>query len=223
MGLSRASTPDRTAANAMRAAETSRRPARSRSRPPQCASQPKLRSTTKHDETLLLGVPLDHAMAHAVPVRPFLAALGNKGAVEDGFTQAGPFCLARIQGGKRVALLGGRRHHGHGKPSAVGIDQGHALAPQHLLGRVIPTWATNRDAFDRLRVDDTQAGFGLSARSTTPQAGHVAQQAVEQPQLQPSPAKQASPRNQPYTVRQAGKFLAERAKARRRASARRSR
>src|SRR3954451_15534061 len=37
--------PDRTAANAMRAAETSRRPARSRSSPPQCTSQPKLRST----------------------------------------------------------------------------------------------------------------------------------------------------------------------------------
>src|SRR3954453_4960794 len=47
IGLSRASTPDRLAANAMRAAETSRRPARSRSSPPQCTSQPKLRSTTQ--------------------------------------------------------------------------------------------------------------------------------------------------------------------------------
>src|SRR3954462_13072782 len=47
IGLSRASTPDRLAANAMRAAETSRRPARSRSSPPQCPSQPKLRSTTQ--------------------------------------------------------------------------------------------------------------------------------------------------------------------------------
>src|SRR3954468_7900570 len=47
IGLSRASMPDRVAANAMRAAETSRRPARSRSSPPQCTSQPKLRSTTQ--------------------------------------------------------------------------------------------------------------------------------------------------------------------------------
>src|SRR5215204_2205338 len=45
MGLSRASTPDKMAANAMRAAETSSRPARSRNSPPQCTSQPKLRST----------------------------------------------------------------------------------------------------------------------------------------------------------------------------------
>src|SRR5215212_8015593 len=47
MGLITASAPDRTAANATRAAETSKRPARSRSSPPQCTSQPKLRSTVK--------------------------------------------------------------------------------------------------------------------------------------------------------------------------------
>jgi len=45
IGLIRASTPESTAAQATRAADTSRRPARSRSSPPQCTSQPKLRST----------------------------------------------------------------------------------------------------------------------------------------------------------------------------------
>lgn len=103
MGLSRASTPDRVAANAMRAAETSKRLTRSRSRPPQCASQPKLRSTTiavgdppegkdgeavsaafKHDEALLLRVVLDDVVGHAVSVRPFPVTLGDKAAVEEG-------------------------------------------------------------------------------------------------------------------------------------------
>src|ERR1700709_1819411 len=60
----------------------------------------------EHDEALLPGVALDHVVAHAVPVRPVPAALGDKAAVEDGLAQAGPFCLANIQGGKRVALLG---------------------------------------------------------------------------------------------------------------------
>jgi len=100
----------------------------------------------KDHKTLLLGVALDHTVAHAVPVRPFLAALGNKGTVEDGFTQARPFCFACIQGRKRVAFLGGGRDHGDGEPGAVGIDQGNALAPQHLLGGVIPARATDRDA-----------------------------------------------------------------------------
>ncbi len=47
MGLRRASRPDKTPTRVRRAVATSRHPARSRNSPPQCASHPKLRSTTQ--------------------------------------------------------------------------------------------------------------------------------------------------------------------------------
>ena len=59
--------------------------------------------------------------------------------------RAGPLGPVRIQGRKRVALLGGCRNHGDGEPGAVGIGQGHALAPQHLFCCAIPVRATDRD------------------------------------------------------------------------------
>ena len=74
-------------------------------------------------------------------VRPVPATLGDTGANENGLAQAGPFCLASIQDRKRVALLDGCRNHSDGEPGAVGVDPGHALAAQHLLGGVMPTQA----------------------------------------------------------------------------------
>jgi len=92
----------------------------------------------EHDEALLLRVTLDHVVAHAVFVRPFPATLGDEAAVENSLPQARPFCLACVQGGKRVALLRGRRHNGDGKPGAVGVDQSYPFAAQTFLAASYP-------------------------------------------------------------------------------------
>lgn len=43
----------------------------------------------KHDKALLLRVARDDVAAHAVPVRPFPATLGDEAAIENGLPQAG--------------------------------------------------------------------------------------------------------------------------------------
>src|SRR3954452_16556082 len=48
----------------------------------------------EHDEACLSGVTLDHTMAHAVPVRPLLAARSGEDAIQDRLPQAGPRRLA---------------------------------------------------------------------------------------------------------------------------------
>jgi site-specific DNA recombinase len=72
----------------------------------------------ENDEALLAGKPLDDVVAHAMLVRPFLTALGSESSIEDGFAQARPFSLARIQGRQRVAILKGGGDDGDGEPVA---------------------------------------------------------------------------------------------------------
>src|SRR3954471_22075607 len=119
----------------MRAAETSRRPARSRSSPPHEPAEAAFHDPTarEHDEARLSGVTLDHMVAHAMPVRPLLAARCGEGPVQDRLPQAGPRRLAWIKSLKRVAILHRGGDDRDGQPGAIGINQGHALAPEHLL------------------------------------------------------------------------------------------
>src|SRR3954471_6300376 len=139
----------------------------------------------EHDEARLSGVTLDHMVAHAVPVRPLLAARRREGPVQDLLTQAGPRRLAWIKSFERVAVLHRGGDDRDGQPGAIGINQGHALAPEHLLSGIVPTGTAHRDALDGLRVDDAQAGLGPAPHRSAAAAGHIAQQAVEQPLLQP--------------------------------------
>ena len=66
-------------------------------RPPQWDSQPKLRSTTQRRASTTKPsagrVAGDHAVAHAVTVRPFAAALGRERAVVDPLPQGRPAAL----------------------------------------------------------------------------------------------------------------------------------
>ena len=128
----------------------------------------------EHDEALLLGVALDDAVAHAVQVAPFPAAIRRECAVDDCLAQARPLRLARVQGGQRVTVLHRGGQDGNGEPGAVGINQGDPLAPQHLLRGVIPARPAHRDALDGLGVDDAQAGRRLASRRSAPQAREIA-------------------------------------------------
>src|SRR3954447_11111435 len=51
----------------------------------------------EHDEARLSGVTLDHMVAHAVPVRPLLAARCGEGPIQGRLRQAGPRRLAWIR------------------------------------------------------------------------------------------------------------------------------
>ena len=86
----------------------------------------------EHDKAFLSGVTLDHAVTHAVPVRPLLAARGREGPIQDRLPQAGPRRLAWIKSVKRVAILHRGGDDRDGQPGAIGVNQGHALAPEHL-------------------------------------------------------------------------------------------
>ncbi len=113
-------------------------------------------ATREHDEALLPFAAYHDTVAHAVQVRPLLAALSRERAVEDDLAQARPLGFARVRCGQGVAVLPGGRPDGDCQPVAVGIDQRHALAPQHLLARVEAARTANGQALDRLRVDDAQ-------------------------------------------------------------------
>src|SRR3954468_9412780 len=139
----------------------------------------------EHDKAFLSWVTFDHTMAHAVPVRPLVTGCSREGPVQDRLPQAGPRRLAWIKSLKRVAILHRGGDDRDGQPGAIGINQGHALAPEHLLSGIVPTWPPHRDALDRLRIDDAQARLGPAAHRAAAAAGHIAQQAVEQPLLQP--------------------------------------
>src|SRR4051812_22424585 len=107
----------------------------------------------EHDEARLSGVTLDHTVADAMPVRPLLAARCGEGAIQDRLPQAGPRRLAWIKSFERVAILHRGGDDRDGQPGAIGINQGHALAPEPLLGGVVPPGTAHRDALDRLRID----------------------------------------------------------------------
>ena len=102
----------------------------------------------EHDKAFLSGVTLDHAVAHAVPVRPLLAVRSGEGPVQDGLPQAGPRRLAWIKSLKCVAILHRGGDDRDGQPGAIGINQGHALAPEHFLGGVVPPGTAHRNALD---------------------------------------------------------------------------
>src|SRR4051812_50006446 len=125
----------------------------------------------EHDEARLSGGTLDHTVAHAVPVRPLLAARSGEGPIQDRLPQAGPRGFARIEGYKRVAVLHRGGDDRDGQPGAIRINQGHALAPEHLLGGVVSTGTAHRDALDRLRIDDAQARLGPAAPGSAGAAG----------------------------------------------------
>jgi hypothetical protein len=80
-------------------------------------------------------------VAHAMLVRSFLTALGSKSSIKNGFAQAQPLGLARIQGRQCVAILKGGGDDGDGEPVALCIDQRHSLAAQLFLHRVISGFA----------------------------------------------------------------------------------
>src|SRR3954453_21231910 len=68
---------------------------------------------------------------------------------------------------------------------AIGINQGHALAPEHLLGGVVPPGTAHRKALDGLRVDDAQAGLGPAPHRSAASAGDILQEAGEPPPRPP--------------------------------------
>src|SRR3954469_16012149 len=94
----------------------------------------------EHDKAFLSWVTFDHTMAHAVPVRPLVTGCSREGPVQDRLPQAGPCSFARIKSLKRVAILHRGGDDRDGQPGAIGINQGHALAPEHLLSGIVPTW-----------------------------------------------------------------------------------
>src|SRR3954447_10145873 len=102
----------------------------------------------EHDKAFLSWVTFDHTMAHAVPVRPLVTGCSREGPVQDRLPQAGPRRLAWIKSLKRVAILHRGGDDRDGQPGAIGINQGHALAPEHLLSGIVPTWPAHRDALD---------------------------------------------------------------------------
>src|SRR4051812_50076053 len=76
-------------------------------------------------------------MAHAMEVGPFAAAIGSEATIEYGQPQARPVHAANIKRRERVALLHRSRNGVDRQPDAIRINQGHTLAPNHHLGRVI--------------------------------------------------------------------------------------
>src|SRR4051812_11765967 len=139
----------------------------------------------EHDEAYLSGVTFDHMVAHAVPVRPLVTGCCGEGPIQYRLPQAGPRRLARIEGYKRVAVLHRGGDDRDGQPGAIRINQGHALAPEHFLGSVVPPGAAPRNALDRLRVDDAQARGRPAAHRAGGWAGAIPPEAAEQP---PPPA-----------------------------------
>ena len=116
-----------------------------------------------------------------------LAAFGDKSAVQHRFAQARPGLFAGRQRVQTVPVLDVGGHDRYGEPDTLGIHQGHALAPEHLLGGVIAARTTHRDARDRLGIDDRQARLGLAAQGTAATPSNLAQQNIEQAQRQPAP------------------------------------
>src|SRR4051812_32824066 len=171
----------------------------------------------EHDEALGLRVAGNDAMAHPVDVRPLAAALGRERAVVDALAQGGPARLAGVQRLRRVPVLHRGRHDGDREPVPLGVHQRHPLAPDHALGRVVPARAADGDAPHRLGVDDGQRRPRPPPALAPPPARHLAQQGVEQAQLEPAPEPARTP-SATAASRPAG-----RARARPPASARRSR
>src|SRR4051812_34187281 len=169
-----------------------------RSRPRQHCTGEHHPAAGEHDEALGLRVAGDHAVAHAVDVRPLAAALGRERAVVDRLPQARPAGLALVQRLQRVPVLHRGRHDGDREPVPLGIDQRHPLAPEHLLAGVPPVQpaagrragsparAAAGDALHRLRVEDGQRRPRPPPALAPPAARHLAQQGVEQAQRQPA-------------------------------------
>ena len=124
-----------------RAAETSRRPARSRSSPPRSHEPAEAAfhhpAAFEDNKAFLGGIAFDDAAAHAVEIAPVLAKFGEKSAVQHRFAQARPGLFAGRQRVKRVPVLDVGGHDRYGEPDTLGVNQGHALAPEHLLGGVV--------------------------------------------------------------------------------------
>src|SRR3954451_11439980 len=91
----------------------------------------------QHNKAFLSGFAADHVVAHAMEVGPFAAAIGGKATIEDSQPQARPVRAAAIKRRERVALLHRSRNGVDRQPDAIRINQGHTLAPNHHLGRVI--------------------------------------------------------------------------------------
>ena len=127
-------------------------------------------SPRQHDEALLAWLARHHDMAHAMPVGPCLAAFGGQRAVVDGFAQARPVCLPRIERRQGIAILQHGRHATGGQPVAIGIHQCHPFAPEPRFARIAAAWPTHRDAVDPLGVDDAQPRGRPPPRGTAPAA-----------------------------------------------------
>ncbi len=91
----------------------------------------------EHDEALLVGLRLDDAMAHAVPVAPLLAAFGREGSVQERQAQAWPRLRPGIQRRQGVTILPVGGHDNQPQDMPFGIHHDHALAPNNRLGSVV--------------------------------------------------------------------------------------
>ena len=91
-------------------------------------------------------------------------------------------CLDRASSVSRSCTEAGTTATASQVPSGITRTRACTRAP---LSGIVPTWPAQRDALDRLRVDDAQARLGPAAHRRAAAAGHIAQQAVEQPLLQP--------------------------------------
>src|SRR4051794_7110397 len=152
----------------------------------------------QHHKAFLSGIAADPMVAHAMEVGPFAATIGGEATIEDGQPQARPVRATDIKRRERVALLHRSRNGVDRQPDAISINQGHTLAPNHQLRRVIATRAAHGDALDRLRVDDCQCWRRTTSRRAPPPHGNLAHQAVEQAKPQPAsePAIHRPPRRQ---------------------------
>ena len=101
-------------------------------------------------------------------VGPFTATIGGKATIKDSQLQTWPVRAVDIRSRKHVALLHRSRNGTNRQLDAISINQGHMLATDHQLGRVITTRAAHRDALDRLCVDDPQCRCRTTSRRAPP-------------------------------------------------------
>jgi len=158
MGLSKASTSDRTAVHAMRAAETSRRPARSRSKPPQCASQPKLPSTTQRRSSTTtlfcsgsrstawwrMPYPFDHSRQRSATKAPSRMASRRLGHCALPSSRVGSVSRAWAEAG--TTAMASQVPSASTSAQAELVACGRTLATEHLLAGVIAAPAPRQDA-----------------------------------------------------------------------------
>src|SRR3954452_23784570 len=150
----------------------------------------------QHNKAFLSGFAADHVVAHAMEVGPFAAAIGGKATIEDSQPQARPVRAAAIKRRERVALLHRSRNGVDRQPDAIRINQGHTLAPNHHLGRVIAPRTAMHVTVCVSMIPRVGVERRPAARRRRTATSYIRRS------NRPSESQR---RNQPYTVRHGGR------------------